>query len=437
MTYLFFLVNLYFILSVKNRLNRGWLLIPTMLVWSNVHGGFILGVGLISVFMVYETLYRIYLKNRGGSYDGYGVKMLIYGSSLCASAINPNVYSAFIIILDAIGETHYYYDMISEFLSPLFIYSRGRGDYLYIVTISSVICTIALVAGARHRADDVLLFGLLLIFFSTLSFHRIRFIPFLLLMAAPFAARYFRPYMEKMNAAIKTAGIIVLVALFTMSATSSYGKTVFFSPLLMGERFPEKTVHFMKENRIKGNLFNSYDIGGYLLWELYPDVKVFIDGRTLVMRSYDQYWAVLRGSMKPVEGAEEWKAILDQYHVEHIIIDPLDSAGYMPDLIAKLYRDPEWRLIHIGMSGVLSFSRDQTLHEYPKISALFSTLKKALKYRDAYPQNHWIHVSLAKVYLLTDQRHLAKKTLEDAISKYPSFSRGEPGRLLELLNRKT
>jgi hypothetical protein len=43
--------------------------------------------------------------------------------------------------------------------------------------------------------------------------------------------------------------------------------------------FPVRAVEFIKSNRLEGQLYNSLDWGGYLIWSL-PDLPVSMDGRT-------------------------------------------------------------------------------------------------------------------------------------------------------------
>ena len=43
--------------------------------------------------------------------------------------------------------------------------------------------------------------------------------------------------------------------------------------------YPIEHVRWLKENNIKGNLLNSFNWGKYLTYELYPDIKICIDGR--------------------------------------------------------------------------------------------------------------------------------------------------------------
>ena len=42
--------------------------------------------------------------------------------------------------------------------------------------------------------------------------------------------------------------------------------------------YPVHAISYLKANPCKGNLFNSYNFGGFLIWQL-PNTKVYIDGR--------------------------------------------------------------------------------------------------------------------------------------------------------------
>ena len=57
--------------------------------------------------------------------------------------------------------------------------------------------------------------------------------------------------------------------------------------------FPEKAVAFLEREKLPGNVFNGYALGGYLEWRLFPDYRTYIDsraipfGRDLFLRAYD------------------------------------------------------------------------------------------------------------------------------------------------------
>ncbi len=54
--------------------------------------------------------------------------------------------------------------------------------------------------------------------------------------------------------------------------------------------FPYYQVRKIKKERPKGNIFNEYNWGGYLIWKL-PEYKTFIDGRMPSWRDENGYSA--------------------------------------------------------------------------------------------------------------------------------------------------
>lgn len=57
--------------------------------------------------------------------------------------------------------------------------------------------------------------------------------------------------------------------------------------------FPGRAVDFLERERLPGNIFNGYALGGYLEWRLFPAYRSYIDsraipfGRDLFLRAYD------------------------------------------------------------------------------------------------------------------------------------------------------
>jgi hypothetical protein len=85
---------------------------------------------------------------------------------------------------------------------------------------------------------------------------------------------------------------------------------------IIAETLPAHAVAYLRTNLPPGRLFNSYNWGAYLLWEL-PEYPVFVDGRT------DLYNDEIIGEwMKVVRGEPGWQAILDKWEVHVILLEP-------------------------------------------------------------------------------------------------------------------
>ena len=79
-------------------------------------------------------------------------------------------------------------------------------------------------------------------------------------------------------------------------------------------------------------MFNSYNWGGYLLFRLWPDYPVFVDGRTDL---YDD--AFLRDYLHIYLADEGWNELLDAHQIRFIIVEP----GCVLDKVIKLTPD-DW-----------------------------------------------------------------------------------------------
>jgi hypothetical protein len=101
--------------------------------------------------------------------------------------------------------------------------------------------------------------------------------------------------------------------------------------------YPEGDAAYLRDHALRGNLFNQFEWGGHVIYTLYPDQRVFIDGRPDMygQRVLDDYITVER----PLPG---WRGVLEQYDVRLILIDK-DGP-----LAAELARDPQWRELYVG-----------------------------------------------------------------------------------------
>jgi hypothetical protein len=88
----------------------------------------------------------------------------------------------------------------------------------------------------------------------------------------------------------------------------------------MIEFLPVEAAHYIQQEQLPGEMFNSYNWGGYLIWTLHPDYPVFVDGRTDL---YDDPF--LTDYLDIVLVREDWREILARYGV-HLILIERDSV---------------------------------------------------------------------------------------------------------------
>lgn len=114
---------------------------------------------------------------------------------------------------------------------------------------------------------------------------------------------------------------------------------------------PATAVEFIRREGFTGNLFNSYNWGGYLIWHLYPNRRVFVDGRT------DLYGDKILGEFIRAFRAEDgWEQILEKHDVKIVVIERTAPVARCLEL------KKEWHKVYEDSLAVI-FVREESLSQ--------------------------------------------------------------------------
>jgi hypothetical protein len=109
-------------------------------------------------------------------------------------------------------------------------------------------------------------------------------------------------------------------------------------------RFPVRAVDWLEVNPQEGNMFNNFIWGGYLLYRMWPQQTVFIDGQT------DFYGeALTREYIQVTTLAAGWESVLEKYDVSWVIIQsdkPLVKALQDELNWTVIYQDATAAILH-------------------------------------------------------------------------------------------
>ncbi|MDZ4184069.1 MAG: hypothetical protein U1D97_03695 [Desulfuromonadales bacterium] len=111
--------------------------------------------------------------------------------------------------------------------------------------------------------------------------------------------------------------------------------------------YPEKAIAFLHESGLQGRMFNSYEYGGYLLWRLAPQIKVFIDGRGMEATVFDEWKKLSMASRLLVSGRPEYEVLLEKYAIDYVIQPIYDGDGHVQPLMKALLPKAEWVPIYL------------------------------------------------------------------------------------------
>ncbi len=114
--------------------------------------------------------------------------------------------------------------------------------------------------------------------------------------------------------------------------------------------YPNKAVDFIVENNIKGNFFNDFNSGAYLIGRAFPNVKVFIDGRTelyggkFFKEKYLEVWKHGNG--------EVFEEIVAKYNVTGALLNSSKEV-IPPDILKYISSRPEWVPVYFDYDGLI------------------------------------------------------------------------------------
>jgi hypothetical protein len=128
----------------------------------------------------------------------------------------------------------------------------------------------------------------------------------------------------------------------------------------------ENAAAFFKSNNLKGPVFNNYDNGTYLIYELFPKERVFYDNRPEAYSerfSQDVYVASMQNPelFKSLDKKYSFNAIFFYYH---------DYTPWGQEFIAGKVFDPEWAPVYADNASIILLKRDQRNAEFIKAHEL-------------------------------------------------------------------
>lgn len=146
------------------------------------------------------------------------------------------------------------------------------------------------------------------------------------------------PPPRSLGRSIAAGGILLCLGGFGGWTLSFSFSQLEFGIGLTEHKFSLKAGEFLRQLPIKGNMFNFFDIGGFLDWQVYPGKLTFIDGRTYNQKVFMQH-QVGTGAMAG------WEKVFEENGVTYVVLKTMDSSGMVLPIVPTLATRPDWALI--------------------------------------------------------------------------------------------
>jgi len=131
--------------------------------------------------------------------------------------------------------------------------------------------------------------------------------------------------------------IYVLMLNIFPAVQASHGP---FNYMTADYTFPESACEFLKKNNIYGKMFNYYNWGGYIMWHLYPEMKIFIDGRAHGVYSEKYYLNYI--ALCSTSNHEYIQQNMDFYDVDIILTSKFSQQKF----VETIWKTDKWYLLY-------------------------------------------------------------------------------------------
>jgi hypothetical protein len=324
-----------------------WLPVLTV-VWANFHGAYMIGLALVGLCLVGMLADRAFGPGREPGVPDSGPRpgrlAFVGGACLLATFATPFHYKAvlfpFQVLTDKFARA-----TIIEWASPGF----QQGQVRLIEGLVLVMLALLVVTPRRLRALD----AIVLAAFFHFGLQAVRNIPLFVVVLLPILARtahetirergpawLARSGIEPRRAVLGVGAVALAAAVWWTAPTRA---SWYFGPRVgIADIFPAEAVEYLKRARPPGPLFNDYGWGGYLIWRLYPDYRVGIDGRAAVYgpRRFAEYTEI--ADLRP-----RWRETLDASGARLALVKARSPLSIV------LRTAPDWQVLYEDRTAVV------------------------------------------------------------------------------------
>ncbi len=292
-----------------------WSLVPLQLLWANVHAFAIVGAALA------VTAAALLPKRRSRAQPACAAASAVIAT--CLSSFGPGIFH---------GPWR-----VASHSTLLREWAPASWDlfWRYDPALGLLIALAAASLIWRRSEEDHLFDRLVLGAAFLLMLLRFRLAPLFIIVAAPFAAEKLWPKLKDR----RWLSAAVLATALSAPAAVALRQEVPWGIGFDQSRLPEGAVRFIAETHPRGPVFNDLAFGGYLIWRLPLQIKVFIDGRTAYLYPLGFLQQAWQAEYRP----EAFTPLAVRYAFQWAVV----NARADSDTAAPLADSPDWAMIYV------------------------------------------------------------------------------------------
>jgi hypothetical protein len=347
-TFAFF--ALFIAVLMRLLLRRGaplWLLPVAMLVWANTHGGFVAGLGALGLTILLRASENF--TNHGWRVrrlvEGTGRLWMTLGACTLVTFINPlgPMLWGYVLTELSHGSNRKY---IAEWSPPSF--SNDPWSLIVLTLLTVTVLVVGLVAWNRRvvAGPRAAYWAASCVPLLAMSYLSVRHVPLAAIWAGPVITLLGSRLSAELPSLVTFRRVWFLLRGFALLPVCLTFGIVYAEPApvvrasgrVLGRTHPCGAVNFLRQNHIEGNVYNPLWWGSYVTWELYPHVRVSMDGRNISLFPDEMVVENMQFYSYDIREAD-----LDApfKHDTDLLLVPSDSA-----VLPRVGADRRWRRIY-------------------------------------------------------------------------------------------
>lgn len=432
--YTFLAIHLYIILLFLLRKKRFLWLTPFLtLIWTNIHSTGFLSWGMLVSFGCVNIIQ--YIQSRDSEYKKSASQLFTFALiNAAVTVLPPKIWRDYELLYTFFINREFLGNFVAEWGAPT-SQDNPLGVFLYYV--------LATLAGIGYAVA----------WFKEPKKHTLlTMLPFFVMGATGFTAAR--------NVFPGIFGFVIILARVWNSVMPTITKhwmkiviwfltvlvLVFYFRLLVMKRYTIKTTRYyypvnaaeFAKKYLKGRMFNDYNYGGYMMYAVYPELQILIDGRAEVYLCCEMHDYIKLATQKRLNDAQYLKFVNDYfatYNINFAII-VTQKHNVMRRIARLLNTDPAWSLVFWDDDSQVFVKRDgvndailgklETKAATPYLKNPFNpnNIDRALaeyERMDAIVKSARTSNALGYIYLQQGEIDRAVERFEDAVSRDATF----------------
>ena len=370
-SYLLFSLYLFLLQKLDQKFSKklGVGLLLFQLTWVNLHIFFIFGNFLIALY-AFKALAETKQPAAKKTLRNWGI---LFVGSLVANLINPSGILGALEPLAIFKEFGY---LLAENQTIFFMFKRNaKVEYILYLALGFFTAQTLMLAYVNDKNTKTLRttwhYVVLAIVFYSMGLKAIRLIPLgtlatIVLLYQLLKDTKYHTYALWGVYTICLGGLLIRGTVFSaFKPNTGFG--------LLSDN--TASAEFFKSANLKGPIFNNYDIGGLLIYKLYPNERVFVDNRP---EAYSV--SFFQNVYTPAQNDEaKWKELEDKYKFNTIFFYRHDFTPWGQKFLISRFRDKTWTPVFVDEFAIIyvkdNADNKDVVKQYALPEELFSITK--------------------------------------------------------------